>query len=449
MFVLFYILLSLIFWALMTLVPLGRMKLSHRIKTNADIQKLRQLYIGQHKNRDWLPNSKVTKIVNGTDEKDIEFTDYIYDDPLPPNEDTYKYYNRSIITHEDECSITSEVRIAMGVELPKDQYLYENLTVEKYEDHDIIKIEQDIMRNGLLGSASSKQYLEQYMRCMIREAGDTLHVLDKPKVRFTALWSIPLMMIAGYYFLNGWFGFFAALTLSLVILLHELGHGLAMRVFGHKFITIALIPFGGGIAMSNQPYKSRFEMATVAVAGPMISAIFMALLIGFTNAFDFDRMFMLSISEKPMDHIVEMIGNTVALSFIFVILLLNVINLFPKRGLDGGEVIAAIADSKIEYYSLGIFFGSIVVLLSYVLGIPIWIIALEIVIMSVVFFRKSSFEVDLPKMTGKEKVASLSMLCATFFFYMGAVYISQEQLLDLPNSVYLQELVELNKIAQM
>lgn len=445
MFVFIYIALGLACWALMTWLPLGRMKVFHQIKTDADLQELRKLYTGRNKKRNWYPNSQVSKIVTGTDEKGIEFTDYIIDDPLPPEEEAYKFYHRSIITHEDEYSIASEITIAMGVELPAYQYLYENLTIERHQDHNIINIEQSIMRHGLLGSANSKQHLQQYMRYLVKEAGDTLHTIQKPKVRFLALWSIPLMMAAGYYFLNGWFGFFAALILSLVILLHELGHGLAMRLFGHKFIDIALIPFGGGIAMSNQAYKSRFEMATIAVAGPLISAIFMVLLILFTNAFDMDHAFKLMLSENPMDHIVEMIADLVALSFIFVILLVNVLNLFPKRGLDGGEVIAAIANSKIEYYSLGFFFGGIVALLSYQMGIPLWIIALEIVLISFVLFRGNSIEVDLPNMTGKEKMVSLSMLSATFFFYISAAYIAQQELSDLPNSVYMQQLTELYK----
>lgn len=445
MFYFYAVLLGLIGWSLMTWVPIGRINLQHRIKTNADLNTLKKIYNGEYAKVNWFPNSKTQKIEHGIDELGRNFTDYIYDDPLPKNGEAYKYYNRIIQVHSDESRIENICTIAMGVKWDEADYLYETLNIENFEDYNLIRIEQKMPRHGLLCYSRSKSHLERYMNCLTLEAGDTLQEVEKPKVQFLALWTIPLTMAAGYYFLNGWFGIFAALIFSLAILLHELGHGLAMRIFGHKFIDIALIPFGGGIAISNQPYKSRFEMAMIALAGPLISAIFMVLLVLGTDAFNMDNNFKFLLADNPMDHIIEMIASLVALSFIFVMLLLNAINLFPKRGLDGGEVIAAISNSKTEYYVLVTLFGAIITWFTYKLELPIWIIAIEIVLITFLLRRSGALISELPVMSLKEKLVSISMLCATLALYAGTIIVAEHQIADLPNSIHFKQyLAELN-----
>ena len=71
-------------------------------------------------------------------------------------------------------------------------------------------------------------------------------------------------------------GFFLSATLTIVIVLHELGHMLAYRACGHRSARMIIIPLLGGVAIGGRPYDSLFEVAFCALMGAGTSAFVVA-----------------------------------------------------------------------------------------------------------------------------------------------------------------------------
>ena len=67
-------------------------------------------------------------------------------------------------------------------------------------------------------------------------------------------------------------GLLLSSLLTLVIVLHELGHMAAYRAFGHKTVRMIFVPLLGGVAIGGRPYNSLFEVATCALMGAGMSA---------------------------------------------------------------------------------------------------------------------------------------------------------------------------------
>ena len=112
------------------------------------------------------------------------------------------------------------------------------------------------------------------------------------------------------------FGAESAAMLMVLILIHEVGHAIAMRSIGIPVKGIYFVPFLGGVAVSADRYKNEGEHGYVALMGPGFSiattALFLAL-----NAQGHD----------PFLH-------ELALMSAF----LNGFNLLPVLPLDGGHV---------------------------------------------------------------------------------------------------------------
>ncbi|WP_246752750.1 hypothetical protein [Sinorhizobium sp. BG8] len=62
-------------------------------------------------------------------------------------------------------------------------------------------------------------------------------------------------------------GLLLSTMLTIVIVLHELGHMAAYRAFGHQRVRMIFVPFLGGIAIGGRPYNSLFEVASCALMG--------------------------------------------------------------------------------------------------------------------------------------------------------------------------------------
>ena len=105
-----------------------------------------------------------------------------------------------------------------------------------------------------------------------------------------------------------------------VLLLHEMGHWAAMRLFGHRDVTIRFIPFFGAATMSTKRFEKLWHEIVVLLAGP-VPGIVIALVI-------------FQLSDIP--HV--RYGFAVAVTLISI----NSINLLPLHPLDGGRILHAL-----------------------------------------------------------------------------------------------------------
>jgi len=120
-------------------------------------------------------------------------------------------------------------------------------------------------------------------------------------------------------------GLMLSTFLTLVIVLHELGHMAAYRMFGHASVRMIFVPLLGGIAVGGRPYRSLFEVATCALMGAGMSAFMVPILAVATQLSDVGLL--PSASRGPL------------LIFLLILGTFNLLNLLPMHRFDGGQVL--------------------------------------------------------------------------------------------------------------
>jgi Zn-dependent protease len=184
-----------------------------------------------------------------------------------------------------------------------------------------------------------------------------------PWIRFTgwrllaAATATAFALLAGYplAWSGKWIGFAAALaiplTLTLAVLAHELGHALAFLAFGHRGVTVSLVPFVGGATWSRRRYANGFESGFVALAGAAFSALVCLPLLPALGAVDA----LLTASLHDPAALVargawlakfQLFAAVIGVPLIAWQTALNAINLLPLPGLDGARALEAIVTDR-------------------------------------------------------------------------------------------------------
>src|SRR5262249_32626040 len=102
-----------------------------------------------------------------------------------------------------------------------------------------------------------------------------------------------------------------------VLLFHELGHFLGMRLFGYRDVSMFFIPFFGAAVTGRKDWAPVWQRAVVLLLGPLPGLVLgSALWVGLLKA------------EHPF--ICEAAGWLIAL---------NLLNLVPIEPLDGGRLV--------------------------------------------------------------------------------------------------------------
>lgn len=123
-------------------------------------------------------------------------------------------------------------------------------------------------------------------------------------------------------------GLVLSTILTLVIVMHELGHMAAYRAFGHRTARMIFVPLLGGIAMGGRPYNSQFEAATCALMGAGMSAFVVPIaIVGHEAAMKSEATVML---DRPLLVLILVLGG------------FNLLNLLPMARFDGGQVLRRI-----------------------------------------------------------------------------------------------------------
>ena len=126
--------------------------------------------------------------------------------------------------------------------------------------------------------------------------------------------------VAAYSWLFSW-QFALALIACLVV--HEYGHIRAMKYFGMKTKGIYLIPFFGGLALSDEKINTRWQDVVISIMGPTFGLL-------------------VSVASLIAYWIT---GNILFAGLASFNALLNLFNLLPILPLDGGHILKSISFS--------------------------------------------------------------------------------------------------------
>lgn len=148
-----------------------------------------------------------------------------------------------------------------------------------------------------------------------------------------------VLFIAAFYFIFKW-DLQYILVLTGVILIHELGHFIAMRIYKYKDLSIFFIPLIGALASGQKEEISQKQKTIISLAGPLPGVFIGSCLIGAGLVTDND--FLWRTGE------------------IFVFL--NLFNLLPVLPLDGGQIIKSLFFQSNEKINIVFIWISIIVI---------------------------------------------------------------------------------------
>lgn len=167
-------------------------------------------------------------------------------------------------------------------------------------------------------------------------------VEHKPKGRASLTVFSLVLFILGYLLFFGTGEFNFLIYLILVLIIHEMGHFVMMKVFGYENVRMLFIPLMGAFVQGKKPNYSQKESFMVIFAGPLPGVIIGSALLWYSNEFHIAWMMQLSV----------------------LFLLLNIINLLPLDPLDGGQLFKLFAKRKHEYFLMVFAFVSSILIIG-------------------------------------------------------------------------------------
>lgn len=128
------------------------------------------------------------------------------------------------------------------------------------------------------------------------------------------IFSMVLFVLVFLLFLGNEFKF--VLYLLIVLVIHELGHFLTMKLFGYKNVRMLFVPLMGAFVQGSKTTYSQKESLIVTGAGPFPGIVIGSFLVWYASE----------------------IESTWLMTLALLFLLLNIINLLPLDPLDGGQL---------------------------------------------------------------------------------------------------------------
>lgn len=145
-------------------------------------------------------------------------------------------------------------------------------------------------------------------------------------------------------------GLLLSTMLTVVIVLHELGHMAAYRAFGHRRVRMIFVPLLGGIAVGGRPYNSHFEVAVCALMGAGMSAFLVPPLIALYDG----------AATGPG-----------LLVFLLILGAFNLLNLLPMHRFDGGQVLRQVFSTRIGLLMASFLVTLAILCVGWRVGLPV------------------------------------------------------------------------------
>lgn len=176
--------------------------------------------------------------------------------------------------------------------------------------------------------------------------GKSLQLGSVAGIRIQVHWTF--LLIIGWVLLTSVFSGMSALGAALnvvfilvlfgCVLLHELGHALAARVFGIPTRDITLLPIGGVARLERMP-KKPFQELVVALAGPAVNVAIAALLLA---------VLLPTVGTQGLAAVPMRSGGFLQ-QLLVINVMLVVFNMLPAFPLDGGRVFRALLAMVFSY----------------------------------------------------------------------------------------------------
>ena len=126
----------------------------------------------------------------------------------------------------------------------------------------------------------------------------------------------------------------------LILFIHEMGHFIAMKVFGYNGVNMFFIPLIGAMVTGEKERVSQSQRAIIVLAGPIPGVLIGCGIIAYAQT----------------------IGHTGAAIAGFMFLLINILNLLPLDPLDGGKLIETLFFSSNEKIKQVFLIASVVIM---------------------------------------------------------------------------------------
>ena len=218
--------------------------------------------------------------------------------------------------------------------------------------------------------------------------------------------------VAAYSWL---FSFEFALALIACLVFHEWGHVRAMKHFGMTTKGFYLIPFMGGLTLSDERINTRWQDVYISIMGPTYG-LFLSIMLLVAYWFT---------------------GNPLFAGLASFNALLNLINLLPVLPLDGGHILKSISFSMNSFTGLAacVVGAALGVYLSYSLGLALLGFMLLIGSLEIVFEWRGRHHSHLLPLDRYGQVFSAVWYFATVGALIGIIWYlagSSEDILRLP-----------------
>ncbi|MCH1920699.1 site-2 protease family protein [Shewanella sp. A3A] len=204
--------------------------------------------------------------------------------------------------------------------------------------------------------------------------------------------------VAAYSWL---FSFEFAIALILCLVIHEYGHIRAMKRFGLQTKGIYLIPFLGGLAVSDSKLNTRWQNVVISIMGPTYGMLLSV--IAFIAY--------------------EVTGMELLAGLAVFNALLNIFNLLPILPLDGGHIIKSIGYSQNHLTGLIVCIAgaALGVYISYALGLTLLGILLAVGSLEIIVEWRYRHQSDLLPMDRYGQIVSAVWYLLTIAVLAGII----------------------------
>lgn len=175
---------------------------------------------------------------------------------------------------------------------------------------------------------------------------------DVPKGNQTLKFIISVVLFVAFYYFFVSKNLQIITWLAIIVLIHELGHYFAMKIFNYEDLSIFFIPLVGAIAGGSKEKISQKEKAIVLLAGPVPGIVIGMVLFLIANH----------------------LGNNSLLRLSYAFVLINILNLLPIYPLDGGQLLKTLFLGSRQIITAIFMIASIVLLGVYAIANSEWVL---------------------------------------------------------------------------